>query len=185
MNAAIEMLARAPHGPAILGWTGGGLLLQLIVVLLVLRSALRTARMSEEVEQLALEGQVQKARIRAREGSSRLVPLVSALSGGQAQSSAGPVRSLLAACLIVALPAAGAVAAAFGTWAPGTHLALASSHVVLVPSGLMAGRLVILMNRWAIRRVRGACAVVIEDVVRIETERRRNAARRRNVAAES
>ena len=180
----LTLFETAPSGAALLGFTVFGAALQLVTALLAARAARRDAEMAEELRRLAEEGHPQRARILAREASATLAPMLAALSGDVESAPTPPRRTLIAAGAM-ALPAGLLVGAIFLPLPPLTRLAAAAAASALVPFALVTGRCVVIFHGYCQRRVRAACASLLEDNARAELERERAAAFRRNREAAS
>lgn len=177
--SVLDTFARAPLGPVLFGWVVFALLLQILTVTWFLRAARRAGTLAAELAALAQEGEVQLARIRAREASTALEPLLAVLSGEPRPLLHARARPLLVPLAAVGLPAALTLTASLILDLSAAHLPLALSNALLVPSALGAGRMVFLAHRGSARSVRRACSELLEENARTEVERNRSAALRR------
>lgn len=179
MGALLDIFIEAPMGGAVLGWTAFGLLGQVVLVVSALRWAKRDTASAEAIERLAADGELQRARIRAREASRDLAPLLATLSGEAFPSLTPHPQPSVWALIIVSAPTAVLVAGSFVPPSAETALALSAGAAVLLPGNLLAARIALLVRRRSGREIRRACVSLLEDNARAEVERTRSAALRR------
>lgn len=160
MGTVLDIFARAPFGPALLGWMVFGLVWQVVSVGLLLRKFRLDAQLARKLEALTRNGKHHKARTRAYESSQALAPLTATLSGNLAPDLYGPPRPLVALTLAVAMPLIVVVGVALVEVPPESRLALALAHAVLTPSTLLAGRVIGLAQGHRARVIR-ACAFAV------------------------
>jgi hypothetical protein len=184
MSATLDIALRAPMGGLLVAWTLSGLLASAAVALLFRRRAARARALAREIESVALGGEPQRARIRAREAGPALEPLLKTLSGETRPPLDGPIRPLVLACAAAALPSAGALGVALVSEVPSLIVAASAGAAVLAPTGLLAGRAAARAHQATTRTVRGACVELLEANTRADVDRQRSVALTRRDAPE-
>lgn len=166
MTHLLDILAEVPFGQAVVAATAAAVLWQVFVAVGIVAGTRRIHRSASRIEAIARRGEPERARIQARRGQRALKPLLQTLQGSNQLPKTQGLGGTIVGCAAVLVPSVTVLAAAFTPLDARTQLLLVSSSSILMPTGLLMARTILLTRESAFRRVRRACVPFLEENVR-------------------